>query len=61
MSDLLRDPLIMTVKEFRKLTGKDTAHISDENIERYISQLDFMAQMFIAKKKLGGKPMSKAQ
>lgn len=61
MSDLLRDPLIMSVKEFRKLTGKDTAHLSDEDVERYISNLDFIAQMFVASKKSGGKPMSKAQ
>lgn len=54
MSKLIRDPLIISVSEFRKLTGKMTDGYTDEEVEQYIIQLDFMAELFI-KQKLGGK------
>lgn len=57
MSDLLREPPIMSVAEFRKITGVATSAMSDEQIERYIAELDLAAQLFVASKKTGGTPM----
>lgn len=61
MSNLLREPLIMSVMEFRKLTGAATAHMSDEQIEQYIAQLDFIAQLFVEDIKRKGEPMKHEQ
>lgn len=38
---------IMTVKEFRKLAGKDARDYSDTQIEEMIAQLDLIAGLFI--------------
>ena len=38
---------IMTVKEFRSLTGKATAQFNDEQIAELIRQLDFLAGMYV--------------
>lgn len=61
MSNLLREPLIMSVAEFRKLTGAATAHMPDEQIEQYIAQLDFIAQLFVEGIKRKGEPMKHEQ
>jgi hypothetical protein len=60
MSDINRDPEIMTVKELRKLTGKATEHYTDEQLEEQIKGLDFLANLFIKKMKGGSneKPIS---
>ncbi len=47
MSELLRDPLIMSVGEFRKLTGEATDRFNDEQVVRLIIQLNFIAELFI--------------
>lgn len=39
--------LIMSVKEFRKLVGKEAESFSDDEIIDLISGLDFMAELFI--------------
>jgi hypothetical protein len=43
----MNEQQIMTVKEFRSLTGKATAHFSDEQIAELIRQLDFLAGMYV--------------
>lgn len=47
MSELIRDPLIITVSEFRKMVGKEAEQYSDEQISKLIVQLDFIAELFI--------------
>lgn len=42
--------LIITVKEARKLLGKDFKQLGDEQIEDIITKLDLLAQGFIAEK-----------
>ena len=43
----MNEQQVMTVKEFRSLTGKATAHFSDEKIAELIRQLDFLADMYV--------------
>lgn len=57
MSSLLGEPLIMSVADFRKLTGAETAHLSDEQIAQVINQLDVVAQIYISSIKPGETPM----
>lgn len=57
MSELLQNPPIMTVGEFRNLTGNATLHMSDEEIQEHIAELDILAQLFVAKKKAEVSPM----
>lgn len=57
MTELLRDPPIMSVAEFRKITGSATAAMTDEQVEQYIAELDLVAQLYVASKKTGGTPM----
>jgi hypothetical protein len=61
MSELLQSEPIMTVKRLRQLAGKDVAHLSDEQLEEAITHLDFMAQLFVKRKKneIGKSPMKK--
>lgn len=42
--------LIITVKEARKLLGKDFNHLGDEHIKDVITKLDLLAQGFIEEK-----------
>ena len=44
----------MTIKDFRSLTGEDTAHFSDEQVAEVIQQLDFLAEIYI-KQAIAGK------
>jgi len=53
MSTLLETPLIISVAEFRKLTGKATDRFSDEQVTEFITQLDFMAEMFVKTRRKG--------
>lgn len=39
--------LIISIKEFRNLTGEATAHLSDEEVIESIKHLDFMAEMYV--------------
>ena len=39
--------LIMTINEFRSLTGEATAHLSDDEVVESIQQLDFLAEMYV--------------
>lgn len=41
---------IISIEEFRKLTGFASKSFSDEEITELIIQLDFMAQLFIKSK-----------
>ena len=41
--------LIITVKEARKLLGKDFKGLDDKQIEDIVTKLDLLAQGFIAK------------
>ena len=43
----MNDQLIITIGEFRKLTGKATEQFTDEQITELIMQLDFMAELFV--------------
>jgi hypothetical protein len=43
----MNEQLIMTIKEFRNLTGKATAHLSDDEVIESIKHLDFLAEMYI--------------
>ena len=43
----MNEQQVMTVKEFRSLTGKATAHFIDEKIAELIRQLDFLADMYV--------------
>ncbi len=47
MSELLETPLIMSISEFRKITGKPTECFSDDQVAEFITQLDFMAELFV--------------
>lgn len=38
---------IMTIKEFRRLTGEATAHLGDDEVAQSIQQLDFLAEMYV--------------
>jgi hypothetical protein len=44
------EQLIMTIKEFRKLAGKEAARFSDEQIVELIISLDFMAGLYVKDK-----------
>lgn len=57
MSELLRSTPIMSVAEFRKVTGTATAHMSDSEIEKHIGELDLVAQLFVVKMKKKIMPM----
>jgi len=41
------DKPVMSVKEARKLLGKDATSLSDEEIEKLISDLEFIARQAI--------------
>jgi len=51
MGELLKPEPIMTVKRLRQLAGKEVAHFSDEQLEEAIAHLDFLAELFIQRKK----------
>lgn len=46
---------IISVEEFRKLTGFASESFSDDEITELIMRLDFMAQLYINSQKLGEK------
>lgn len=47
---LAGDRLIITVKEAKKLLGKDFNQLDDKQIEDIVIKLDLLAQGFIAEK-----------
>jgi hypothetical protein len=47
---LAGERLIITVKEARKLLGKDFKQLGDKQIEDIVTKLDLLAQGFIAEK-----------
>ncbi len=47
---LTGDRLIITVKEARKLLGKDFKQLTDKQVEDIVTKLDLLAQGFIAEK-----------
>lgn len=50
MSELIRDPLIVSIAEVRKTVkqaGFNIDHIPDEDLEKYISELDYLALLFL--------------
>ena len=47
---LAGERLIVTIKEARKLLGKDFKQMTDKQIEDIVIQLDLLAQGFIAEK-----------
>ena len=47
---LASERLIITVKEARKLLGKDFKQLSDKQVEDIVVKLDLLAQGFIAEK-----------
>ena len=47
---LTDDRLIITVKEARKLLGKDFKQLTDKQVEDIVTKLDLLAQGFIAEK-----------
>lgn len=49
-SVLTGDRLIITVKEARKLLGKDFRQMTDKQIEDIVIKLDLLAQGFITEK-----------
>jgi hypothetical protein len=50
----MQEPII-SVEEFRRLTGLASESYSDEQIEELILQLDFIARLYIKSKKQGEK------
>lgn len=48
MSSTRAEPMIMTVPELRKLVGDAVKHLSDEQLEKAIADLDLNAQLFVA-------------
>lgn len=42
----LADTQIMSVGDFRKLTGKATSSLSDTQVKEIIQQLDFLAELY---------------
>lgn len=62
MSSILSPEPSMTVKRLRQLAGKDVSHLSDEQLEEAITHLDFMAELFIKRKKaeMEKSPMKKS-
>ena len=47
---LAGERLIITVKEARKLLGKDFKQLTDKQVEDIVTKLDLLAQGFIAEK-----------
>ncbi len=47
---LTSERLIVTVKEARKLLGKDFKQMTDKQVEDIVVKLDLLAQGFIAEK-----------
>lgn len=43
----MKNGQIITVKEFRKIVGKEADSFSDDEIRDYINELDFLAELFI--------------
>ena len=43
----MNEQAIITIEEFRSLTGFASAKISDEQVVKMIRQLDIMAQIYI--------------
>ncbi len=43
---LLTEASIMSVNEFRKLTGKATVDYSDAQVKEIIQQLNFLAELY---------------
>ena len=48
------EKLIISIKDFRSLTGETTAHLSDDEVVESIMQLDFLAEMYV-KRAIAGK------
>lgn len=49
-NSLAGERLIITVKEARKLLGKDFKQLTDKQVEDIVTKLDLLAQGFIAEK-----------
>ena len=45
--DTMDSQLIISIKDFRNLTGIDTAQFTDSEVVEIIKQLDFLAEMYI--------------
>lgn len=43
----MNEQQVMSIKEFRSLTGEATAHLSDEEVIESIKHLDLMAEMYV--------------
>lgn len=43
----MKNSQIITIKEFRKIVGKDADGFSDDEIEEYINKLDLLAELYI--------------
>ena len=43
----MNEQQVMSIKEFRSLTGEATAHLSDDEVVESIKQLDFLAEMYV--------------
>jgi hypothetical protein len=41
------DKLIISIQDFRRLTGDETAHFTDKQCEEAIQQLDIIAEMYV--------------
>jgi len=51
----MSEDLIISVKEFRKLAGKEVEEFSDEQIKELILDLDFVAGLFVKSKSQKGR------
>ena len=49
-SALAGERLIITIKEARKLLGKDFKQLSDKQVEDIVTKLDLLAQGFMTEK-----------
>lgn len=57
LASVMNDQLIISIKEFRKLTGRATQQFSDEQITEFITQLDFIAELFVKRVRKDQPPM----
>jgi hypothetical protein len=50
MSEVIPSPQsIISVIDFRKLTGKETDSFSDAEVERMIATLEYLSELFVRK------------
>lgn len=57
----MSETLIISIKDFRTITGEATAHFTDEQVVEIIRQLDILAQMHIKNMRAGKEVANKVK